>query len=194
VVAWGKILGVVGPWWRSEASWQVNSCYPVPSQLLSCTIKEFPCTYLGLPLTVGKPTKEDLLPIIDKVADYLPGWKASLMNWAGRLVMVRVVLTAVPIYLLIAMDLPKWFLKADKKSRGFLWRGHEQANGSNCLVAWERVQWPLEYGGLGIHNLELLGCALSISWFGLRKPILQDHGLVFPHKSPTRLRPSSILQ
>jgi hypothetical protein len=77
------------------------------ADVLSCSIKEFPCTYLGLLLSVGKPTKEMLLPLIDKIADYLPGWKASLMNRAGRLVMVRAVLTAAPIYLLIAMDLPK---------------------------------------------------------------------------------------
>jgi hypothetical protein len=128
---------------------------------LSCSVKAFPCIYLGLPLTIGRPTKEVLLPLVDKVADYLPGWKASLLNRPGRLVMVKVVLTATPIYHLIALDLPKWVFKAiDKRRRGFLWKGHDQANGGNCLVAWEKVQRPLEYGGLGIHNLELLGSAL----------------------------------
>jgi hypothetical protein len=127
-------------------------------ETLSCSVKAFPCTYLGLPLTICKPSKEVLLAFVDKVADYLPRWKASLMNRAGHLVLVKVVLTAVPIYLLIALDLPKWFIKAiDKKRRGFLWKGHQQANGGNCLVAWEKVQRPLQYGGLGIHNLELLG-------------------------------------
>ena len=82
------------------------------ANILSCSIKAFPCTYLSLPLTIGKPTKEVLLPLVDKVADYLSGWKASLLNRARRLVLVKVVLTAVPIYLLIAMDLPKWVLKA----------------------------------------------------------------------------------
>jgi hypothetical protein len=79
------------------------------ANILSCSIKDFPCTYLGLPLTIGKPTKEVLLPLLDKVAEYLPGWKASLMNRAGRLVMVRAVITAAPIYLLTAIDMPKWF-------------------------------------------------------------------------------------
>jgi hypothetical protein len=124
---------------------------------LSCSIKAFPCTYLGLPLTIGKPTKEVLLPLVDKVADYLPGWNASLLNRAGRLILVKVVLTVVPIYLLIAMDLLKWVLKAiDKKRRGFLWKGHQQANGGNCLVAWEKVQRPLNMEALGFITLNFL--------------------------------------
>jgi hypothetical protein len=111
-----------------------------------------------------------LLPLVDKVADYLSGWKVSLMNKAGRLVMVKVVLTAAPIYHLIALDLPKWAFKAiDKRRRGFLWKGRGQANGGSCLVAWEKVQRPLEYGGLGIHNLELLGSALRTRWLWAEK-------------------------
>jgi len=77
------------------------------ANILSCSINAFPYTYLGFPLTIGKPTKVVLLPLLDKVANYLPRWKASLMNRARWLVMVRVVLTAALIYLLIAMDMPK---------------------------------------------------------------------------------------
>jgi hypothetical protein len=88
-----------------------------------------------------------LMPLVDKIADYLPGWKASLMNRAGRLVLVRTVLTAAPIYLMIALDLPKWCLKAiDKKGEVFSGRGK-----SKLMVA---IAWSLGKGCSGPLNSE----------------------------------------
>ena len=68
-------------------------------------------------LSIRKLTKTDLQPIVDKIADMLPGWKAALMSTAGRAVLVKAVLTAVPVYLLIALDVPKWLLRAIDKMR-----------------------------------------------------------------------------
>jgi hypothetical protein len=53
-------------------------------------------------------------PIIDRIADQLPGWKAYLMTWAGRVVQVQHVLTAMLIYLAMAVDLPPWVLCSGK--------------------------------------------------------------------------------
>jgi hypothetical protein len=54
--------------------------------LLPCEVVNFPCKYLGLPLSLRKLSKEQFQPIIDRISDQLPGWKADLMTRAGRVV------------------------------------------------------------------------------------------------------------
>ncbi|GJN13052.1 hypothetical protein PR202_ga31385 [Eleusine coracana subsp. coracana] len=135
---------------------------------LGCPTEAFPCTYLGLPISHKKLCKGDLLAWIEKIADKLPGWKPFLLNLAGRAALVRFVLSAIPVYILIAINIPKWFIKAiDKIRRGFFWKGRKEAIGGSCLVAWEKVQRPLDLGGLGIQNLQVMSWALQIKWLWL---------------------------
>jgi len=49
-------------------------------------------------------------------------------------------------------------------------------------VAWQRVQMPLQSGGLGIHNLETFGWALRIWWLWVQKTTRPWAGL--PIKVP----------
>lgn len=137
---------------------------------MACNVVKFPCKYLGIPLSVRKLSKSDLYFLIDKIADYLLGWKAALLHPAGRLTLVKAVLSAVPVHQLIALDCPKWVLKAiEKIMRGFLWKGRKEAKGGHCLVSWSRVCRPLDLGGLGIKNLEILNWALQMRWLWKKK-------------------------
>jgi hypothetical protein len=109
-------------------------------------------------------------PIVDIIADQLPGWKADLMTRAGRKVQVQYVLTGMLIYLAMAVNIPPWAIKAINKIRsGFLWRGRKEARGGHCLVAWDRVCRLLQLGGLGISSLKELIWALRMRWLWLQK-------------------------
>uniref|UniRef100_A0A453SZ45 Reverse transcriptase domain-containing protein n=1 Tax=Aegilops tauschii subsp. strangulata TaxID=200361 RepID=A0A453SZ45_AEGTS len=66
--------------------------------LLGCPLAEFPITYLGILLTLHRPTAAQLQPVVDKTAGMLPTWKAHLMNKASRLAFVKAILSAIPIH------------------------------------------------------------------------------------------------
>ena len=44
-------------------------------------------------------------PVLDKLANKLPHWKARLLSKEGRMIYVQVVMTASVIYQLMALDL-----------------------------------------------------------------------------------------
>jgi hypothetical protein len=56
----------------------------VVQQQLPCALSDFPCKYLGLPLSLRRLTKEHVQVIIDRIANQLPGWKADLHYWKLR--------------------------------------------------------------------------------------------------------------
>ena len=137
---------------------------------LGCPVVALPVTYLGIPLSTRRPSAVQLQPLVDAVAGRLPSWKAWLMNKAGRLALVKSVLNAIPIHQLLALAPPKKTLKQlEKIQRGFLWAGRADAHGGHCHVNWRKVCRPLEYGGLGIRDLERTGLSLRLRWLWLTR-------------------------
>jgi hypothetical protein len=103
--------------------------------------------------------------MVNKAAGMLPTWKARLMNKAGRLALVKSVLTAIPVHRLLVLAPPKRIIKLfERVERGFLWEGRAVANGGSCHVSWRDVCRPLSRGGLGIRDMERAGLALRLRW------------------------------
>jgi hypothetical protein len=57
-------------------------------QIMPYNVVQFPLKYLGLPLSIRKLNKSDFFPLIDKIVDQLPGWKAALIHSAGRATLI----------------------------------------------------------------------------------------------------------
>ena len=133
-------------------------------------IDPFPIRHLGIPLDVRKIGKSALQPLVDKVAERLPTWKAALLNRAGRVVLIKSTLSAIPTHTALAVNLSPWVIKSiDSLRRGFLWQGAQSAKGGHCLLAWPRVCRPPELGGLGILDLQRFGYALRMRWLWLKR-------------------------
>jgi hypothetical protein len=108
--------------------------------------------------------------LLDKAMFCLPAWQRGLIDRAGRLILIKAVLTARSIHQLLVEDALVWLLEEiNKWLRGFFWAGKKEANGGQCLVAWDVVCKPMSLGGLRVKNLKLQGLALRARWQWLRR-------------------------
>ncbi|KAL0287710.1 UNVERIFIED_CONTAM: putative ribonuclease H protein [Sesamum radiatum] len=120
-----------------------------------------PIKYLGIPLTSSRLTLTDCRPLFDKVDARLAGWNHLNLSYAGRLQLIKAVLSTLHMYWASAFIIPKGVLKIlEKKMRKFLWCG--SAGSGNAKVAWERICKPKEEGGLGLHSLITTNQALML--------------------------------
>lgn len=87
----------------------------------------------------------------------------------GHLVLVKAILSAIPIYAFMALQPPVWAIKAIDKGRcSFLWKETDSVASGHCLMAWSTVCRLKSFSGLGLRNLHLLGNALRIHWLWLQ--------------------------
>jgi hypothetical protein len=108
-----------------------------------------------------------LQPIIQKIANGLPGWKRGLMTYPGTEVMVKSVLSAIPTFFLTIFRITKSaYSKIDRFRGSFLWKGQDMDNigGGHCLVNWQTCLRPKKWGGLGIKDLEKISRAVQLRW------------------------------
>lgn len=129
IMAFGRIP--FAGWQNSEAQFDddtnLNFSFP-------CRLHPFPCKYLGIPLSPGRLKKSDLHPLVDHVVAALPTWKSRMLNKAGKLILVKVKLAAIPIH--TAMALSPWVIKEiEQRCRAFLWQGMETTSGGTAF-------WP----------------------------------------------------
>lgn len=82
-------------------------------------IKPFPITYLGLPVTLGRLRLVHLQFVLDRIRARLAGWKGKLLSIAGRRVLVRCVLTAIPTFAMSVLRAPKKFFRGGQGEATF---------------------------------------------------------------------------
>lgn len=80
----------------------------------------FPSILPSLPLSTSKLNISAFFFIIDKIDRRLAGWRGLLLTLAGRAILVRAALRALPIYAMSALLLPVGTLQEiDKRCHAF---------------------------------------------------------------------------
>ena len=87
---------------------------------------------------------------MERVISKISGWKAKFLSFAGRIVLIKSVMAAIPNHVMQGVALSSHLLeKLDKINRDFLW-GSSMEKKKFHLVGWSKVNSPKEEGGLGI--------------------------------------------
>ena len=67
---------------------------------LNCALLQFPFCYLGIPIAVNPKRRVVWDPVIRKFEDRMNRWNKRNISMAGRLTLIKVVLTALPLFYL----------------------------------------------------------------------------------------------
>eukprot|EP00253_Pinus_taeda_P003539 PITA_03539 len=130
--------------------------------------------YLGLPLAKENVKSQIWTKSIENMRSKLQSWGMHWLNLAGRSILIKSVLSALPIYQFAITLAPASTHKhMELIICSFLWQGGKQDSKKFSLVKWSKVILPLEKGGLGIKvpRLSNLAMGLKLIW-----KIINDKG------------------
>ena len=136
------------------------------SQILATPIRVLPIRYLGVPLVDRRLRIQDWQHVFDKVETHMRGWRARLLSRGGRLILLKAVLAAIPIYFMLIFTMPAGVRRRlERIMRSFLWRGSQldEVQGT-ILIAWSTVCRHVTQGGLGISHLQHTNVTLLAKW------------------------------
>ena len=111
-----------------------------------------------------KLNNSDWNTVVQRFEKKLSGWKGKHMSTGGRLVLINLVLSSLPLFMMSFFEVLKEILKRlDSVRSHFYWQGDETKR-KYRLVKWGLLCQPKDWGGLGIENLAIKNICLQSKW------------------------------
>lgn len=95
--------------------------------------------YLGLPSLVGCTKKKSFSIIKERIWKKLKGWKEKLLSQAGREILVKAVVQAIPTYTMSCFKLPKGLIKEIEILIRKFWWGYKGEQKRIHWISWEKL-------------------------------------------------------
>ena len=133
-------------------------------KLFGCNPGTFPIRYLGILIHFRRLSNNDWTRIQERFERRLSSWKGKNLSTRGRLTLISLVLSNLPMYMMSFFEILKGVRKRlDYFRSRFFWQSDEHKRRYR-LAKWDILCKPKDQGGLGIHNLELKNIALLSKW------------------------------
>jgi len=102
--------------------------------------------------------------VLNKLKDRLSVWKGRFLSMAGRICLIKSMITVVPLFYLSLFKAPDCVCSSIiRLQRRFLW-GWGKEKRPIAWVSWEMVCKPKEEGGIGIRDIRKFNYALLAKW------------------------------
>lgn len=116
--------------------------------------------YLGLPLVIGRSKKQVFDFVTERTSKKIRNWKSKLLNAAGKEVLLKSVIMALPVYCMSCFRLPRGVCKDISKIVARFWWSNGERDKTIHWLAWEMLTETKKCGGLGSRDLESFNQAL----------------------------------
>ena len=131
------------------------------THLLGFTYSVLPSVYLGIPLIDNSLRNASWNSLLSNFRKRLSLWTFRALNLPERLVLLKSILQALPIYTFSALAAPSSIHNTLRSiQRIFLWQGIKEGR-KISLVSWQKICNPKKVGGLGLRDPAILNKVLS---------------------------------
>ncbi|KAL0458617.1 UNVERIFIED_CONTAM: putative mitochondrial protein, partial [Sesamum latifolium] len=141
------------------------------AQIIGVTVADRYEKYLGLPSCIWRSKREIFQYIRKRIWKRVLGWKEKFLSQAGKEVLIKSVLQAVPSYAMSCFIFPKTLIKEIESILADFWWSSPKEKGIHW-VAWNKLCDNKDRGSMGFHDLEAFNIALVAkqAWRILTKP------------------------
>ncbi|GKV19246.1 hypothetical protein SLEP1_g29532 [Rubroshorea leprosula] len=132
--------------------------------IMNCSVSSIPFKYLGVPVGANTNRISTWAPVIECVKRRLNRWSGVSLSFGGRIVLLKAVLSYLPVYFFYVYKAPKQVTNLLTKLQcNFLW-GRGEGGRNIAWIKWDVICKYREEGGLGVRNVESFNKALLGKW------------------------------